>query len=115
MNHKPLQHQRLRYTNRPGKHHPKSQNPLITTHTMKVTVEFGGGLDTLFGKVPKLEMDLPELPAPTLLTLISVLRDDHVKERPELFWSNDSLYVCRAVQHFVIVECVVFSHACLRT
>jgi hypothetical protein len=75
---------------------------------MKVTVEFGGGLETLFGKVPKLEINLPEVPAPTLLTLISVLRDDHVKERPDL-------YVCRDVQHFGMVECVVFSHACLRT
>eukprot|EP00297_Palpitomonas_bilix_P015779 CAMPEP_0113905790 /NCGR_PEP_ID=MMETSP0780_2-20120614/24284_1 /TAXON_ID=652834 /ORGANISM="Palpitomonas bilix" /LENGTH=101 /DNA_ID=CAMNT_0000900111 /DNA_START=60 /DNA_END=365 /DNA_ORIENTATION=- /assembly_acc=CAM_ASM_000599 len=63
---------------------------------MKVAVDFGGGLELLFGDEKKITVELTEaeLAAPggrTLKGLIKVLKDRFVQERPELFVAGDSV------------------------
>jgi ubiquitin related modifier 1 len=57
---------------------------------MKVRVELGGGLDLLFGHVKEFAaVELCEDATPR--ALISALLANHLRERPELFISGDSV------------------------
>lgn len=57
---------------------------------MKLTVEFAGGLEYLFGGKQSLFLDVPE--ATTIKDLISILVEQHLQERKELFILDDSVY-----------------------
>ncbi|XP_027194037.2 ubiquitin-related modifier 1 [Dermatophagoides pteronyssinus] len=63
---------------------------------MQITVEFTGGAELLFGNVKKhritLSNDDNENEHPwTIKRLIGHLRDEYLRERPELFCSGDSV------------------------
>ena len=55
--------------------------------TMNVTVEFSGGAELLFGGVKQHKLTLPDRGDKvwTLETLLPWIRDNLLKERPELF------------------------------
>ena len=64
---------------------------------MQITVEFTGGAELLFGNVKKHQMtlsndddDMKQHPW-TIKRLIGHLRDEYLRERPELFCSGDSV------------------------
>lgn len=68
--------------------------------SLPIMVEFSGGAELLFGNLKKLPLTLDDLPtqsdptgkqAWTLKRLIAHLRDHHLKERPELFASGDTV------------------------
>lgn len=61
--------------------------------SLPVIVEFSGGAELLFGNVKKLPLTLDATSGPgwTLKRLIAYLRDNHLKERPELFASGDTV------------------------
>ncbi|KAL0479426.1 ubiquitin related modifier 1 [Acrasis kona] len=56
---------------------------------MKVKVEFSGGLELLFDKATRLTVDVDE--KTTIKDLIAYLKQNHLKEKPELFMSGDSV------------------------
>jgi ubiquitin related modifier 1 len=64
--------------------------PPTSTTMVKVVVEFGGGLDLLFGKVKHLDLELDEKDA-GMRGVISLLATKHLKERPELFVDGDTV------------------------
>ncbi|KAK8804370.1 hypothetical protein WA588_004585 [Blastocystis sp. NMH] len=55
---------------------------------MKLTVEFGGGMDVLFNGRKRIELDVP---LTTVHDLILYLRDKELSERGDLFVDGDSL------------------------
>ena len=68
---------------------------------VKIAVEFSGGAELLFGKVKRHSLELEESDAQggkwTIRLLIAWIRDNLLKERPELF-----VQVC---------HCIIFAHA----
>ncbi len=65
---------------------------------MRLTLEFGGGLDALFAGQRSVEADVPAAPAgggaTASLTVAGVLawtRDNLLRERPELFMKGDTM------------------------
>ncbi|KAI5729824.1 hypothetical protein M8J76_006972 [Diaphorina citri] len=59
---------------------------------MKITVQFGGGAELLFGKVKNHDLDLPTGEKPwTIKGLIEWLKLNKLTERPELFVQGDSV------------------------
>ncbi|XP_076069200.1 ubiquitin-related modifier 1 [Oratosquilla oratoria] len=60
---------------------------------MKVTVEFGGGAELLFNNVKSQEVDLPDCKESswTMRSLLVWMKENMVKERPELFIQGDSV------------------------
>jgi len=60
---------------------------------VRVGVEFGGGMDLIFGGVKSREVDVPapEGRALTLLDVMVFCRDRLLQERPELFMKGDSV------------------------
>ena len=60
--------------------------------TITLNVEFGGGLELLFGNKRKHAVSLSTT-APTLTYLIQHLRTTLLTERPELFVEGDTVYV----------------------
>ena len=66
---------------------------------MNVTVEFSGGAELLFGGVKQHKLTLPDRgdKAWTLESLLPWIRDNLLKERPELFMqviTDDIVSVC---------------------
>lgn len=59
--------------------------------SLPILVEFSGGAELLFGNVKKLPLNLETSGEWNLKKLIAFLRDTHLKERPELFASCDSV------------------------
>lgn len=63
---------------------------------MRLTLEFGGGLDALFAGQRSVEADVPAAAggAAASLTVAEVLawtRDNLLRERPELFMKGDTM------------------------
>ena len=59
---------------------------------LSIVVEFSGGAELLFGNVKKLPLNLNNASTEwNIKKLIAYLRDNHLKERPELFTSGDSV------------------------
>ena len=59
---------------------------------MRVTLEFAGGAELLFGKQKLHSIDLPDQPTPwTIRTLLVWIRENLLQERPELFIQGDSV------------------------
>ena len=58
---------------------------------LPIVVEFSGGAELLFGNVKKLPLELDSNQAWSLKQLIAHLRDNHLKERAELFVSGDTV------------------------
>ncbi|OAD52682.1 Ubiquitin-related modifier 1 like protein [Eufriesea mexicana] len=59
---------------------------------ISVTIEFGGGAELLFDKKKKHEVSLPGDDW-TIEKLLFWIRDNLLKERPELFIQKDTVYV----------------------
>lgn len=62
---------------------------------MSVTVEFAGGLDLLFDRVPKCSVQFSA--DSDIRWLIRWLHDNMLKERPELFMMEDTVFVQHAL------------------
>eukprot|EP01027_Heterolobosea_sp_BB2_P002647 GEZU01004000.1.p1 GENE.GEZU01004000.1~~GEZU01004000.1.p1 ORF type:complete len:185 (+),score=24.37 GEZU01004000.1:74-556(+) len=58
---------------------------------MKINIELSGGLELLFDKVTSFYVDVDE--KTTLKDLIKFLRENKLKERPELFVQGATVYV----------------------
>jgi ubiquitin related modifier 1 len=59
---------------------------------LHVCIEFGGGAELLFNKVKKHDVTLPESQEPwTIKTLLSWIKANLLKERPELFLQGDTV------------------------
>ena len=56
---------------------------------MKVKIELSGGLELLFDNKKSLELDVKE--GQTVGDIIEDLKDNHIKENPELFYVDNSL------------------------
>ena len=61
--------------------------------TLPVKVEFGGGTELLFDKQKLMNLDLPcdEIHDWTIRKLINYLKQNHIKERVELFAIDDKI------------------------
>lgn len=57
-----------------------------------------GGLEILFGKVAKHEVELADRKSVPLKELLAYIRDHLIKERPELFVVDGTVYVLRIGQ-----------------
>mmetsp|Transcript_63123 Transcript_63123/g.138227 ORF Transcript_63123/g.138227 Transcript_63123/m.138227 type:complete len:96 (+) Transcript_63123:126-413(+) len=57
---------------------------------MRLKLEFSGGLELLFAGQKELDVDAP-LDKPTVAHLLPWMRDNLVKERPELFMKGDTV------------------------
>jgi len=57
-----------------------------------LTLLLSGGCELLFGKIKEFDLELPESVV-TLRDLIAFMKDNLLKERPELFVSEDTVYV----------------------
>lgn len=55
-----------------------------------LTIELAGGLDLLFGNKKTLTLDAPTAPL-SMRALISLLREFHLRERPELFVQGEGV------------------------
>lgn len=73
--------------------HPEHATTMNTNNeTIKLNIEFSGGLELLFGKVKKHNLELPITQSPLRLRHVVLwLRDHLLKERPELFVVDDSV------------------------
>jgi ubiquitin related modifier 1 len=61
-------------------------------YIMKITLEFAGGAELLFGKQKNHSIDLPDNNTPwTIRTLLVWIRENLLRERPELFIQGDSV------------------------
>lgn len=62
---------------------------------MKICIEFGGGLELLFGNKKSYEVDVPTenntAEALTVRQLLPWARDNLLKDRPELFMKGDGV------------------------
>lgn len=59
---------------------------------MHLTLEFAGGAELLFGKQKNHSIDLPDSNSPwTIRTLLVWIRENLLRERPELFIQGDSV------------------------
>lgn len=60
---------------------------------LRCTVEFTGGLELLFDRQKRLPLTLPAEPAEpfTVRRLLALLRDRHLRERPELFVQGEDI------------------------
>ena len=65
----------------------------MTTGFLPVSIEFAGGAELLFDNKKNLSLELPtqDQPAWTIARLIAFLRDEHLRERPELFVQGSSV------------------------
>ncbi|XP_063836223.1 ubiquitin-related modifier 1 homolog [Ostrinia nubilalis] len=68
--------------------------------TLKLNIQFGGGAELLFDKIKKREVELPALKKYfpeiskenwTIKELLQWIKDNLLKERPELFLQGDSI------------------------
>ncbi|XP_060579874.1 ubiquitin-related modifier 1-like [Ruditapes philippinarum] len=59
---------------------------------MEITVEFGGGAELLFDKIKKHNVTLPSKETPwTVRELLPWMKDNMLKERPELFLQGETV------------------------
>ncbi|KAJ1525497.1 hypothetical protein ONE63_010306 [Megalurothrips usitatus] len=59
---------------------------------LKITLEFGGGAELLFGNSKKHEVTLPTCDKPwTIRNLLPWIKDNLLKERPELFLQGETV------------------------
>ncbi|KAJ9581970.1 hypothetical protein L9F63_003660 [Diploptera punctata] len=59
---------------------------------LHVTLEFSGGAELLFGRIKKHEVILPQLKDSwKIKNLLAWIKDNLLKERPELFLQGDSV------------------------
>merc|ERR1711864_65531 len=60
---------------------------------MKINLEFGGGAELLFDKKKRVEVELPEHPQGRwkIKGLLIWIRDNLLKERPELFLKDETV------------------------
>jgi len=58
---------------------------------MKITVEFSGGLELLFDKVKKHSVSLESKEEVPLKQVLKHIKDNLLKERPELFLQDDTV------------------------
>ena len=62
------------------------------TSSRKVQIQFGGGAELLFDKVKNHDVTLPEVKDTwTIRTLLVWIKENMLKERPELFVQGDSV------------------------
>ncbi|CAH1786260.1 unnamed protein product, partial [Owenia fusiformis] len=65
---------------------------LYTMCETNITIEFSGGAELLFGKTKKHNVALPESSEQwTIKSLLVWIRDNMLKERPELFMQGDTV------------------------
>ena len=69
---------------------------MSSNQELKITIEFKGGMELLFGNETRKELNLfsdtHDSPYDwTIKDLINLLKEKHLKERPELFVVNDSI------------------------
>lgn len=58
----------------------------------RISIQFGGGLELLFGNQKSYEVDMPADGSPlTVRQLLPWARDNLLKDRPELFMKGDSV------------------------
>ncbi|XP_066991672.2 ubiquitin-related modifier 1 isoform X1 [Anabrus simplex] len=59
---------------------------------LRITLEFGGGAELLFNKIKKQQVTLPEKDKSwTIRSLLVWIKDNLLKERPELFIQGDNV------------------------
>jgi ubiquitin related modifier 1 len=58
---------------------------------MKISVELSGGLELLFDKKTNLEIELPDNEKTTTKDLIQHLKQNYLKEKPDLFMQGKSV------------------------
>jgi ubiquitin related modifier 1 len=58
---------------------------------MKISVELSGGLELLFDKKTNLEIELPDNEKTTTKDLIQHLKQNYLKEKPDLFMQGESV------------------------
>ncbi|XP_052790257.1 ubiquitin-related modifier 1-like [Mya arenaria] len=59
---------------------------------LSINIEFGGGAELLFDKVKRHEVELPDQESPwTIRNLLPWMKDNMLKERPELFIQADTV------------------------
>lgn len=58
---------------------------------MKISVELSGGLELLFDKKTNLEIELPDNEKTTMKDLIQHLKQNYLKEKPDLFMQGESV------------------------
>ncbi|XP_069689743.1 ubiquitin-related modifier 1 isoform X2 [Periplaneta americana] len=64
----------------------------MAAEDMHVTLEFGGGAELLFDNIKKHDVTLPETKEKwTIKSLLVWIKDNLLKERPELFLQGDSV------------------------
>eukprot|EP00879_Flechtneria_rotunda_P009744 GHRR01010193.1.p3 GENE.GHRR01010193.1~~GHRR01010193.1.p3 ORF type:complete len:100 (+),score=25.01 GHRR01010193.1:161-460(+) len=59
--------------------------------SMKLKIEFSGGLELLFGKQKEYSVDVPANGQLTVGQLLPWTRDQLLKDRPELFMKGDTV------------------------
>ncbi len=70
----------------------KKNTSIFSGSIMKITLEFAGGAELLFGKQKNHSIDLPDNNTPwTIRTLLVWIRENLLRERPELFIQGDSV------------------------
>lgn len=63
---------------------------LFHNQKMNILVEFSGGLELLFGGSKKLNLCLQQ--DSSIKDLLQILKTSHIKERPELFLQDQTMY-----------------------
>ncbi|GBG00417.1 hypothetical protein Rsub_13179 [Raphidocelis subcapitata] len=58
---------------------------------MKLCIEFGGGLELLFGNQKNYDVEVPADGSLTVRQLLPWARDNLLQDRPELFMKGDSV------------------------
>ncbi|CAF1000452.1 unnamed protein product [Adineta ricciae] len=72
---------------------------------MHLTLEFAGGAELLFGKQKTHPVDLPESQTPwTIRTLLVWMRDNLLRERPELFIQDGLNYQLKENDNILFVS-----------
>jgi ubiquitin related modifier 1 len=72
--------------------HDETKTPIFSGFIMHITLEFTGGAELLFGKQKNHSVDLPDNNTPwTIRTLLVWIRENLLRERPELFIQGDSV------------------------
>ena len=73
----------------------EARNSVLSGYMMHLTLELAGGAELLFGKQKKYSVDLPDdnnNNSPwTIRTLLVWMRENLLRERPELFIQGDSV------------------------
>ena len=72
--------------------YPNLFSDLVTMAPLNIKLEFSGGAELLLDGVKNHSVSLPENETPwTIKSLLVHIRDNFIKERPELFMQGDSV------------------------